>query len=410
MGRKGQRSERNICVSNGIYGGRKLFPQKEEQEFHAIKENLVLVYNDSLTAKRGVSLLANLQLAYDYYYEVFGRRGPGGSGQVLYGLADYYDSLKTEGGTVTLDADDPLAKETFPVVVVGAGTDEDGFSRCADEKVIAHEYNHAVVKYMSDFSDGALEEGLADIFAEFSYWHSHGGAEDCSWQNAARNIAHADTDPELITSMSEYEKGVTDAHNASALVSYPAYLMNTDPQRRIGVETLEQLYYIAIAISPPDTDLESFSDMLEKVAVRMNQYGELTDAQLECVMDSLAYTSEENQMDSRQAKEDDAPGQREYWIVFREGWRDDRIEMSTVDSPLPKDELFIVQRGTVLELNNQEGMSTCSQYYLNENGTWEYMREWEKLSHHARSIIASNLDVYDENGNLIVKASDERTY
>ena len=177
-------------------------------------------------------------------------------------MADYYDSLKTEGGTVTLDADDPLAKETFPVVVVGAGTDEDGFSRCADEKVIAHEYNHAVVKYMSDFSDGALEEGLADIFAEFSYWHSHGGAEDCSWQNAARNIAHADTDPELITSMSEYEKGVTDAHNASALVSYPAYLMNTDPQRRIGVETLEQLYYIAIAISPPDTDLESFSDML----------------------------------------------------------------------------------------------------------------------------------------------------
>ena len=137
--------------------------------------------------------------------------------------------------------------------------------------MIAHEYNHAVVKYMSDFSDGALEEGLADIFAEFSYWHSHGGAEDCSWQNAARNIAHADTDPELITSMSEYEKGVTDAHNASALVSYPAYLMNTDPQRRIGVETLEQLYYIAIAISPPDTDLESFSDMLEKVAARMKR-------------------------------------------------------------------------------------------------------------------------------------------
>ena len=95
----------------------------------------------------------------------------------------------------------------------------------------------------------------------------------------------------------------------------------------------------------------------------MNQYGELTDAQLECVMDSLAYTSEENQMDSRQAQEDDAPAQREYWIVFREGWRDDRIEMSTVDSPLPKDELFIVQRGTVLELNNQEGMSTCSHWY-----------------------------------------------
>ena len=40
----------------------------------------------------------------------------------------------------------------------------------------------------------------------------------------------------------------------------------------------------------------------------------------------------------------------------------------------------------------------------------EYMREWEKLSHHARSIIASNLDVYDENGSLIVKASDKRTY
>ena len=198
----------------------------------------------------------------------------------------------------------------------GAGVDEDGFSRCADEKVIAHEYTHAVVKYMSDFSDDALEEGLADIFAEFSYWHSHGGAEDCSWQNAARDIAHADTDPELITSMSEYEKGVTDAHNASALVSYPAYLMNTAPQRRIDVETLEQLYYIAIAVSPSDTDLESFPNMLEKVAVRMNQYGELTDAQLECVMDSLAYTSEENQMDSRQAQEDDAPGQREYWIVF----------------------------------------------------------------------------------------------
>lgn len=109
--------------------------------------------------------------------------------------------------------------------------------------------------------------------------------------------------------------------------------------------------------------------------------------------------------DEKGEDEPDLPFDQEYWIIFREGFRDNRIELSTVDSVIDKEELSIIWDGG-LNLNITDGMSECDQYYLNSSGEWEYMREYSVLSNYATEVIASNLNVYDSEGNLIISKMD----
>ena len=99
---------------------------------------------------------------------------------------------------------------------------------------------------------------------------------------------------------------------------------------------------------------------------------------------------------------DQHPFEKQYWIIFTEGSRDDRIEMSTVNSPIGRNDLYIVWDGN-LELNSEDGQSECNQYYLDESGEWSQIGTYGRLSDYASNIIASNLDVYDSQGNLIIE-------
>lgn len=94
-----------------------------------------------------------------------------------------------------------------------------------------------------------------------------------------------------------------------------------------------------------------------------------------------------------------------YWIVFNEGYRNSRVELSTIEPTLTKEDLYIIWDRS-LEISDSSESGKCKQYYL-EDGEWVYMREYGRLSDWATDIIASNLDVYDGDGNLIMEASQD---
>ncbi len=97
-----------------------------------------------------------------------------------------------------------------------------------------------------------------------------------------------------------------------------------------------------------------------------------------------------------------SPFEQTYWVIFAEGFRNNRIEASTIDSPLDSNDLYI-KWSTSLELNQKTGASRCNQYYLNENNEWIYIGNYTRLTDKATTVLASNLDIYDKNGNIILK-------
>ncbi len=97
---------------------------------------------------------------------------------------------------------------------------------------------------------------------------------------------------------------------------------------------------------------------------------------------------------------------QEIWVIFKEGYRNERIEMSICEfSDLDNPNAYIIwDRG--LTIQNATMERGCSQYYFDSNGMWEYIGSYGVLSDWATEVIASNLDIYDADGNLILKAND----
>lgn len=99
---------------------------------------------------------------------------------------------------------------------------------------------------------------------------------------------------------------------------------------------------------------------------------------------------------------------QQYWIIFNEGTRKNRMEMSTVDaSGNPDDDTqpyILWDMG--LSLQNAEPAGSFNQYYLNNENTWEQIGEYHTFTDSATRVIASNLDVQDAAGDIIVHASE----
>ncbi len=93
---------------------------------------------------------------------------------------------------------------------------------------------------------------------------------------------------------------------------------------------------------------------------------------------------------------------KQYWVIFHEGYRDGRLEMSTFDAKPG----FKVIWDTSLVCNEQTG--TCNQYY-SDNGKWEFIDTYGILTDHALDIVSCNFDiyVYDENGNLVLYSNKQ---
>ena len=99
----------------------------------------------------------------------------------------------------------------------------------------------------------------------------------------------------------------------------------------------------------------------------------------------------------------DEPFEGKYWIIFTEETRDNRVEVTSIDtSGLNASELYMIWDST-LYLSKTNSRTKYVQYYLNENGEWCKMGAKSYFSNHASNVIASNLDVYDSNGNQLLE-------
>lgn len=101
---------------------------------------------------------------------------------------------------------------------------------------------------------------------------------------------------------------------------------------------------------------------------------------------------------------DSTPFQQRYWVIFTEGYRNNRVEASTFDSTLPADQLSIIWNSALM-INDSSGSDGCDQYYLDDNGEWVYTGNYHRLSDKAANVLASNLNIVDRNGNVIISAS-----
>lgn len=109
--------------------------------------------------------------------------------------------------------------------------------------------------------------------------------------------------------------------------------------------------------------------------------------------------------DEEEKVDETLPFEQQYWVIFREEYRNDRIEMSTVDSDMNREDMYIIW-DSGLTLNIADGMNECDQYYLNSEGEWKQIGEYDVMSNYATEVIASNLNIYDASGNLILTGMD----
>lgn len=145
-------------------------------------------------------------------------------------------------------------------------------------------------------------------------------------------------------------------------------------------------------------DQLQFTGLIEDISVYERV---LTDEEIKKYSDktlkkSSAATSQEAIYES------DSPFEQKYWIIFTEAYRDDRVEASSINSILPASELYFVWDSSV-DINDASGSEECEQFFFNDSDTWEYIGNYHRLTDGASHILASNLDVYDVNGELICK-------
>lgn len=97
-----------------------------------------------------------------------------------------------------------------------------------------------------------------------------------------------------------------------------------------------------------------------------------------------------------------SPFNQDYWVIFTEGNRGDRVEASTIDSSLSPDSIYIIW-DSGLYLNDTSGSDRCDQYCLEDNDEWTKIGDYSRLTDRATNVIASNLDIYDADGNLLIE-------
>lgn len=97
-------------------------------------------------------------------------------------------------------------------------------------------------------------------------------------------------------------------------------------------------------------------------------------------------------------------GQR-YWVIFKEGYRDERIEMSTFNTDINDEREPWILWDRNLTVQNSKVIGDYNQYCLNDDKNWEQIGSYHLLTDYATAIIASNLNIFDSDGKLVVAAS-----
>lgn len=100
---------------------------------------------------------------------------------------------------------------------------------------------------------------------------------------------------------------------------------------------------------------------------------------------------------------------QKYWIAFREGFRNNRVELTTCKISGNAKNAYIKWNKN-LTLQGASASGSYNQYKLSETGSWEQIGTYVRFTDYASSIIASNLDVYDSQGKLILAKTNLGNY
>ena len=101
-------------------------------------------------------------------------------------------------------------------------------------------------------------------------------------------------------------------------------------------------------------------------------------------------------------------GQR-YWVIFTEGYRNSRVELTTCDISKNAEKAWIKWNRN-LTLQGADCVGKYNQYYLNDYGEWEQIGTYNRFTDYATSVIVSNLDVKDIYGKVAVAKSQYEGY
>ncbi len=94
-----------------------------------------------------------------------------------------------------------------------------------------------------------------------------------------------------------------------------------------------------------------------------------------------------------------------YWVIFKEGFRNDRIEMTTCNIELNSNAAYICWDSS-LDIKGASVVGEYNQYKLNDNGEWEKIGSYSRFTDYATNVIASNLNIYNSSGDLIIPKSN----
>ena len=91
---------------------------------------------------------------------------------------------------------------------------------------------------------------------------------------------------------------------------------------------------------------------------------------------------------------------KKYWIVFHEGYRDGRLEMTSFNA----ENGFKVVWNKNLVCDRQTGQ--CAQFAFDTNkSAFVKIGDYNIITDYAIDVVYSNVDIYDTNGNIVFKAT-----
>ena len=96
---------------------------------------------------------------------------------------------------------------------------------------------------------------------------------------------------------------------------------------------------------------------------------------------------------------------QECWVVFNEGTRNGRIELTTCNISGNRNDAWI-RWNRNLSLQGVSVDGKYNQYYLNKDNAWEQIGTYGRFTDYATAVIYSNLNIFDSSGNLVLPKSD----
>lgn len=275
--------------------------------------------DNTSTSSKAISFLRTLVSVYDYYQsKLSNETGCGAVAGIYDDALGSYNGKNAGGGIMDVESTLPSippgynsASHNGEIGVIIMGTKySDDFRSATD--ILGHEYTHIVTdKYLnwchssivdqktnvlteSNSENGAIREGLSDIFGELIELHVLGKTD---WTNKSRTIY----DPSLNGYPEKYGKaernedgwvtigkGVDYAHGYSVIISRAAYLMwngiDGDSSKKISADNLSKLWYRTMLMMPSDCEFIECRHLAEIAAQSMDC---LTDKQISCVSEAF---------------------------------------------------------------------------------------------------------------------------